>query len=49
MRLWPTQGMNAAVQQLLSIEASPSTLSSRAQPRDLQLYGPLVEMFFERA
>jgi hypothetical protein len=31
------------------MEASPSPLSSRAQPRDLQFSGPFVEMFFDRA
>ena len=34
------------IQQLLSMEGPPSTLSSRAKPRDLQFSGPLVEMFF---
>jgi hypothetical protein len=38
-----------ALWQLLSMEASPSPLSSRAQPRDLQFYGPFLEMFFDRA
>ena len=33
----------------LSMEAWPSPLSSRAQPRDLQFSGPFVEMFFDRA
>jgi hypothetical protein len=36
-----------SVQQPLSIEASPSPLSSRAQPRDLQFRGPFLEMFFD--
>ena len=35
--------------QPLSMEAPPSPLSSRAQPRDLQFSGPFVEMFFDRA
>jgi hypothetical protein len=30
-------------------EPSPSPLSSRAKPRDLQFLGPFVEMFFDRA
>jgi hypothetical protein len=34
------------VQQPLSMEASLSPLSSRAQPRDLQFHGPFLEMFF---
>jgi hypothetical protein len=29
--------------------ALPSTLSSRAKPRDLRFSGPFVEMFFDRA
>jgi hypothetical protein len=33
----------------LSIVSSPSPLSSRAKPRDLQFYGPIVEMFFDRS
>ena len=37
--LWP----------LFSMEASPSPLSSRAQPRDLQFCGLFLEMFFDRA
>ena len=37
------------MQQLLSMGALPSTLSSRAKPRDLRLSGPFVEMFFDRA
>ena len=36
------------VQPLLSMEALPSPLSSRAQPRDLQFRGPLLEMFSDR-
>jgi hypothetical protein len=36
----------AFTKQLLSIEAPPSPLSSRAKPRDLQFSGPLLEMFF---
>jgi hypothetical protein len=28
------------------MEAPPSPLSSRAKPRDLRFYGPVVEMFF---
>ena len=39
----------ASIQQLLSMEASPSPLSSRAQPRDLQFCGILLEMFFDTA
>jgi hypothetical protein len=31
------------------MEAPPSPLSSRAQPRDLQFCGPFLEMFFDRA
>src|SRR5271170_2426531 len=31
------------------MEAPPSPLSSRAQPRDLQFRGPLLEMFFDRS
>jgi hypothetical protein len=31
------------------LEASPSLLSSRAKPRDLQFRGPLLETFFEEA
>src|SRR5580698_7865875 len=31
------------------MEASPSPLSSRAQPRDLQFSGLVVEMFFAQA
>jgi hypothetical protein len=38
-----------SVQQPLSMEASPFPLSSRAQPRDLQFRGPLLEMFFDSA
>jgi hypothetical protein len=34
-----------AVQQLLSMEAPPSPLSSRAKPRDLRFNGTFVEMF----
>src|SRR6202522_3052713 len=37
------------MQQLLSMGALPSTLSSRAKPRDLRFSGPFVEMFFDRA
>jgi hypothetical protein len=49
--LRPTQGdeKRLQVQQPLSMEASPSPLSSRAQPRDLQFSGPFVEMFFNRS
>jgi hypothetical protein len=36
----------ASLQQPLSMEASPSPLSSRAQSRDLQFSRPLLEMFF---
>jgi hypothetical protein len=37
------------MQQLLFMGALPSTLSSRAKPRDLRFSGPFVEMFFDRA
>ena len=37
------------VRQPLIMEASPSPLSSRAQPRDLQFRGPFLEMFFDSA
>jgi hypothetical protein len=30
------------------LEAAPSPLSSRAKPRDLQFYRPVLEMFFEK-
>ena len=30
------------------MEAPPSPLSSRAKPRDLQFYRPVLEMFFDR-
>ena len=36
----------ALAQQPLSMEAPPSPLSSRAQPRDLRFHGPFVDMFF---
>ena len=39
----------ASVRQLLFIEPLPLPLSSRAQPRDLQFRGPLLEMFFDGA
>jgi hypothetical protein len=29
------------------MEASPFPLSSRAKPRDLRFYGPVLEMFFD--
>jgi hypothetical protein len=32
-----------------SMELLPFPLSSGAKPRDLQFYGPFVEMFFDRA
>jgi hypothetical protein len=35
------------LQPLFQMEAPPSPLSSRAQPRDLQFSGPFLEMFFE--
>jgi hypothetical protein len=35
--------------QPLSIGKSPSPLSSRAKPRDLQFRGPFLETFFDRA
>jgi hypothetical protein len=34
----------AFTEQLLSMEAPPSPLSSRAKPRDLRFNGPLMEM-----
>src|ERR1700735_923885 len=37
------------MQQLLSMDALPSPLSSRAKPRDLRFSGPFVEMFFDRS
>ncbi len=36
----------STVQQPLSMEASPSPLSSRPKRRDLQFRGPFLEMFF---
>jgi hypothetical protein len=45
MLLRPTQGETPSVRQLLSMDAPLSPLSSRAQPRDLQFYGPFLEMF----
>jgi hypothetical protein len=36
----------AFTEQLLSMEAPLSPLSSRAKPRDLRFSGPLLEMFF---
>ena len=30
------------------LDGSAVPLSSRAKPRDLRLYGPVVEMFFDR-
>jgi hypothetical protein len=33
----------SSVQQRLSMKPSPSPLSSRAKPRDLQFYGPFLE------
>ena len=44
---WPTQGDEKHFHQPLSMETPPSPLSSRAKPRDLQLCGPLLEMFFD--
>ena len=51
MGLRPTQGDEKRLLsgKPVSMEASPSPLSSRAQPRDLQFRGPFVEMFFDRA
>jgi hypothetical protein len=37
------------VQPPLFMAPSPSPLSSRAKPRDLQFYGPFLEMFFSQA
>jgi hypothetical protein len=37
-----------SIQQLLSLVAPASPLSSRAKPRDLRFSGPLLEMFFDR-
>ena len=33
----------------MQMEALPYPLSSRAKPRDLQFYRPLLEMFFDRS
>jgi hypothetical protein len=33
----------------MHMEALPFPLSSRAKPRDLQFYRPILEMFFEEA
>src|SRR5450631_3833826 len=42
----PPKGMkNASVQPSLSMEPPLFPVSSRAKPRDLQFYGPVVEMF----
>jgi hypothetical protein len=50
MGLRPIQGneKRLSFQQLLSMEAPPSPLSSRAKPRDLRFSGPLLDMFFDR-
>jgi hypothetical protein len=45
----PKEMKKASVRQLLFIEPLPLPLSSRAQPRDLQFRGPLLEMFFDGA
>ena len=45
----PKEMKTPSVQQPLSMEASPSPLSSRAQPRDLQFRGPFLGMFFDGA
>ena len=37
------------MQHQIQMEAPPSPLSSRAKPRDLQFYRPVLEMFFEEA
>jgi hypothetical protein len=37
------------IQPPLFMEPQPSPLSSRAKPRDLQFYGPVLDMFFDRA
>ena len=56
MGLGPTQGDEKRLQSgsrlssnRSSWKRSPSPLSSRAQPRDLQFRGPFLEMFFDRA
>ena len=40
---------NAFCPEPLSMGTSPSPLSSRAKPRDLQFRGPFLEMFFDRS
>jgi hypothetical protein len=35
------------MRQSILMEAPLSPLSSRAKPRDLQFYGPFLEMFFD--
>jgi hypothetical protein len=48
-RVSPTRGDEKRLpQQLLSMEAPPFPLSSRAKPRDLQFGGPLLGVFFDR-
>jgi hypothetical protein len=50
MDLRPTQEYEKALSvQQHSLEAPPSPLSSRAQPRDLRFRGTLLEMFFDRS
>jgi hypothetical protein len=50
MGLRPTQGdEKRLLSGTLSMKASPSPLSSRAQPRDPQFREPFLEMFFDRA
>jgi hypothetical protein len=49
MGLRPTQGDEKRLGPATTLyEPSPSPLSSRAKPRDLQFRGPFVEMFFDR-
>ena len=50
MGLRLTEGMNNALcSATLSMDASPSPLSSRPKRRDLQFSGPCLEMFFRRS
>jgi hypothetical protein len=50
--LWVISGSKfsrtPSIQQLFSMEVLPFPLSSRAKPRDLRFYGPVLEMFFDR-
>jgi hypothetical protein len=45
LRRWETP----SVKQPPSMEAPPSSLSSRAKPRDLRFRGPFLEVFFDGA